>query len=47
MKSFVQAQKQKKIINESDIDDVFKSVYTAIKTNIKKSLGKVYCLVIH
>ena len=28
------------IINESDIDDVFQSVYTTIITNIKKSLGK-------
>ena len=45
--NFCSSSKAKKIINESDIDDVFKSVYTAIKTNIKKSLGKVYCLLIH
>ena len=45
--NFCSSSKAKKIINESDIDDVFKSVYTAIKTNIKKPLGKVYCLLIH
>ena len=28
------------IINESDIDDVFESIYTAIISNIWKSLGK-------
>ena len=28
------------IINESDIDDVFQSICTAIITNIQKSLGK-------
>ena len=28
------------IINESDIDNVFKSIYTIIITNIQKSLGK-------
>ena len=28
------------IINESDIDEVFQYIYTAIMTNIKKSLGK-------
>ena len=28
------------IINESDIDDVFESTYTAIISNIWKSLGK-------
>ena len=28
------------IINESDTDDVFKSIYTTIMTNIQKSLGK-------
>ena len=28
------------IINESDIYDVFKSIYTAIITNTHKSLGK-------
>ena len=29
------------IINESDIDEAFQYIYTAIMTNIKKSLGKV------
>ena len=29
------------IINESDIDDVFQSIYTTIITNIQKSFGKV------
>ena len=28
------------VINESDIDNVFQSIYTAIITNIQKSLGK-------
>ena len=28
------------VINESDIDDVFQSIYTTIITNIQKSLGK-------
>ena len=28
------------IINESDIDDVFQSIYTTIISNIQKSLGK-------
>ena len=28
------------IINQSDIDDVFESTYTAIISNIWKSLGK-------
>ena len=28
------------IINESGIDDVFKSIYTAVISNIQKSLGK-------
>ena len=27
-------------INESDIDDVFKSIYSTIISNIQKSLGK-------
>ena len=29
------------IINESDIDDVFESIYTTIISNIQKSLEKV------
>ena len=32
--------KAETIINESDIDDVFKSNYTIIISNIQKSLGK-------
>ena len=28
------------IVNESDIKNVFKSIYTTIITNIQKSLGK-------
>ena len=33
-------QKAKIIINESDIDDVFESIYATIISNIQKSLGK-------
>ena len=29
------------IINESDIDDVFKSIYTTVISNIQKSLKEV------
>ena len=32
------------IINESNIDNVFKSVYTTIISNIEKSLGKGFRL---
>ena len=32
--------KAEKIINESDIDDLFGSIYTAITSNIQKYLGK-------
>ena len=28
------------IVNESDIDDVFKSIYTTVISNIQMSLGK-------
>ena len=28
------------IINKSDIDDVFQSIYTTIISNLQKSLGK-------
>ena len=31
---FIQTQKQKIIINESDIDDVFQSIYTTIISNL-------------
>ena len=37
---FYSSTKAEIIINESDIDDVFQSVYTTIITNIKKSLWK-------
>ena len=34
------------IINESDIDDVFQSIYTTIIRNMQKSLGKSsYCII--
>ena len=38
--NFYSSSKAEIIINESDIDDVFKSTHTAVKTNIQKSLGK-------
>ena len=37
---FIKSSKSEIIINESDIDDVFQSVYTTFITNIQKSLGK-------
>ena len=36
------SSKAQAIINESDIDDVFQSVYTTILTNIQKSLVRGY-----
>ena len=33
------------IINESDIDDVFKSIYTKVISNIQKSLRKTSDLI--
>ena len=39
--NFFSSSKAEVIINESDIDDVLKSIYTTIITNIQKSLGKV------
>ena len=39
--NFYSRLKAEIIINESDIDDVFKSIYTTIITNIQKSLGKI------
>ena len=39
--NFCSSSKADVIINESDIDDVFQSVYATIITNTKKSLGKV------
>ena len=38
--NFYSSSKAEILINESDIDNVFKSIYTTIITNIKKSLGK-------
>ena len=32
--------KSRNIINESDIENAFKSIYTTIIANIQKSLGK-------
>ena len=39
--TFYSHLKAETIINESDIDDVFKSIYTTVTPNIPKSLGKV------
>ena len=39
--NFYSSSKVEIIINESNITDVFQSVYTTIITNIQKSLGKV------
>ena len=41
MTLFIHTQKTETIIIESDNDDVFKSIYTTIISNIQKSLGKV------
>ena len=38
--AFSSSSKGEIIINESDIDDVFQSIYTTIISNIQKSLGK-------
>ena len=38
--NFCSSSKAEIIINESDIDDVFQSIYTTIITNIQKSLRK-------
>ena len=38
--TFFSNLKEETIINESDTDDVFKSVYNTFISNIKKSLGK-------
>ena len=32
--------KAEAVFNESDIDDVFKSVYSTVTSNIQKSLGQ-------
>ena len=36
------SSKAQAVINESDTDDVFQSVYTTILTNIQKSLVRGY-----
>ena len=38
--NFYSSSKAKIIINKSDIDDVFESIYSIIISNIQKSLGK-------
>ena len=38
--NFCSSSKTEIIINESDIDDVFQSIYTTIIRNMQKSLGK-------
>ena len=38
--NFYSSSKAEIIINESDIDDVFQSIYTTIIRNIQKPLGK-------
>ena len=38
--TFFSNLKEETIINESDTDDVFKSVYNTFISNIQKSLGK-------
>ena len=38
--NFYSSSKAEIIINESDIDDAFQSIYTTIITNIQQSLGK-------
>ena len=38
--NFYSSSKAEKFINESDIDDVFQSIYTTIMTNIQKPQGK-------
>ena len=38
--NFYSSSKAEIIINESDIENVFQSIYTAIIANIQKSLGK-------
>ena len=39
--NFYSSSKAEIISNESDIDDVFQSIYTIIITNMQISLGKV------
>ena len=44
--NFYSKSKAETIINESDIDDVFESVYTTIILNIQKYIGKGLSLII-
>ena len=44
--NFYSKSKAETIINESDIDDVFESVYTTIILNIQKYIGKGLGLII-
>ena len=44
--NFHSSSKAEIIINESDIDNVFQSIYTAIKTKIQKSLVKAPACII-
>ena len=41
MKIFYASSNIEIIINESDIENVFKPIYTTIIANMQKSLGKV------
>ena len=38
--NFYSSLKAEIIISESDIDDVFQSMYTTIVTNVRKSIGR-------
>ena len=44
--TFYSSSKSEIVINESDIDDVFQSIYTTVITNIQKSSGKGSGLII-
>ena len=39
--NFYSSSKAEIVINESDIENAFKSIYTTITADIQKSLGKV------
>ena len=45
--NFYSRSKAEIITNESDIEDLFKSIYTKIITSIKRSLGKDSGWIIH
>ena len=40
MKTFCSSSKAEIVVNESDIENVFKSIYTTIISNMQQSLGK-------